>query len=147
GYLLGEHGWWAKNRQPCYEEIAHIPLFVHHPGHQRKGGERRSALTQTPDLMPSFLEAFSVPVPAEVTARSLLPLLGDPEARLHEAVLFGYFGGAVNMTDGRTSYFRYPADILDQEIYQYTLMPAHMRRPFTIEELAGAEMVRDLPYA
>ena len=32
GFLLGEHDWWAKNRMPLYEEISHIPLFVHHPG-------------------------------------------------------------------------------------------------------------------
>ena len=25
GFLLGEHDWWAKNRMPVYDEIAHIP--------------------------------------------------------------------------------------------------------------------------
>ncbi|MGV3652499.1 MAG: sulfatase, partial [Devosia sp.] len=147
GYLMGEHDWWAKNRQPCYEEIAHIPLFVHHPDHRAEAGTRRKALTQTPDLMPTLLEAFDVPVPGEVTARSLLPLCADAGLTLHDWVIYGYFGGAVNMTDGRTSYFRYPEEILSQELYQYTLMPAHMRRPFTQEELAGAELVGGLAYA
>lgn len=147
GYLLGEHDWWAKNRMPCYEEIANIPLFIHHPGHGAAAGSRRQALTQTPDLMPTFLEAFGVAVPAAVTARSLLPLLGSASATGHEAVLFGYYGGAVNLTDGRYSYFRYPADMLGQELYQYTLMPSHMLQPFTAEELGRAELVHDLPYA
>ena len=31
GFLLGEHDFWAKNRMTMYEEIAHIPLFVHDP--------------------------------------------------------------------------------------------------------------------
>jgi len=34
GYLLGEHGWWAKMVQPVYDEIAHLPLFIWDP---RKG--------------------------------------------------------------------------------------------------------------
>ena len=31
GFLLGEHDFWAKNRMNLYEEIVHIPLFVHDP--------------------------------------------------------------------------------------------------------------------
>jgi len=147
GYLLGEHEWWAKNRMPCYEEVAHIPLFIHHPQHRARAGERRAALTQTPDLMPTFLDAFGLEAPDGVTGKSLLPLLGDEDAAVHDAVIFGYFGGAVNLTDGRYSYFRYPEDVLDQELYQYTLMPNHMLQPFTGDELKGAELVRGLAYA
>jgi arylsulfatase A-like enzyme len=147
GYLLGEHEWWAKNRMPCYDEIAHIPLFVHHPAHADAAGTRRSALTQTPDLMPTFLEAFGIAPPAAVTGRSLLPLVVDSAAQNHDAVIFGYFGGAVNLTDGTHTYFRYPDDMRGQELYQYTLMPSHMLRPFTMDELAGADLVRGLDYA
>jgi arylsulfatase A-like enzyme len=147
GYLLGEHDWWAKNRMPAYEGIAHIPLFIHHPAHRDQAGRRRQALTQTPDLMPTFLEAFGLAVPGDVTAQSLLPMLANEDAPGHEAVIFGYFGGAVNLTDGRYACFRYPHDMLAQELYQYTLMPSHMLRPFTALELQGAELVRDLPYA
>ena len=31
GFLLGEHDFWAKNRMNIYEEVAHIPLFLHDP--------------------------------------------------------------------------------------------------------------------
>lgn len=31
GFLPAEHDWWAKCRQPYYEETAHIPLMVAHP--------------------------------------------------------------------------------------------------------------------
>ena len=147
GYLLGEHDWWAKNRSPIYDEIAHIPLFIHHPDHVSEAGTRRRALTQTPDLMPTFLEAFGVAAPASVTGRSLLPLLADASAKSHDAILFGYFGGAVNLTDGTHTYFRYPDDMLSQELYQYTLMPAHMLQPFTAAELEGAELMRGLDWA
>ena len=77
GFLLGEHDWWAKIRMPCYDEVAHIPLFFHHPGFAAKAGERRAALTQTIDIMPTILDLFGVASPREVEGRSLLPLLGD----------------------------------------------------------------------
>ena len=40
GFLLGEHDFWAKNRMNLYEEIAHIPLFVHDPRRPQPGGAR-----------------------------------------------------------------------------------------------------------
>jgi hypothetical protein len=55
-------------------------------------------------------------------------------------VIFGYFGGAVNATDGRTSYHRYPAELATQEINQYTLMPTHITARFTTEGLRGATL-------
>ena len=32
GTCLSEHGYWMKNYFPVYQELAHIPLFVHYPG-------------------------------------------------------------------------------------------------------------------
>ncbi len=110
GYLTGEHGWWAKNRMPAYQEIAHIPLFIHHPAHADRDGTAHAGLFQTPDLMPTLLEAFGCEVPGAVRGRSLLPALADRDDPGHAAVIFGYFGGAVNVTDGRHMFFRYPAE-------------------------------------
>lgn len=28
GFLLGEHGLWAKNYMLCYDELVHLPLIV-----------------------------------------------------------------------------------------------------------------------
>ncbi|PZU06748.1 sulfatase [Sphingomonas sp.] len=132
GFLLGEHDFWAKNRMNMYEEIVHIPLFVHDP---RDPGPRRVAkLTQTMDVAPTFLDLFGVATPSEMEGK---PLLG-PDAR--QAAIFGYFGGAVNVTDGRYTYHRFPENIPDQKIFQYTLMPNHMNRRFTAEELSTATL-------
>jgi arylsulfatase A-like enzyme len=139
GYLLGEHDWWAKNRMHCYEEVSHIPLLVHHPAFQANRGERRQALTQTIDLMATFMDCFGVPLPAETQGVSLLPVLAS-DRQLRDAALFGYFGGAVNLADGRYTYFRYPADLASQEVYQYTMMPTHLNTPFTPDELAAATL-------
>jgi hypothetical protein len=63
-----------------------------------------------------------------------------------KGVLFGYFGGAVNVADGRYTYHRYPADLLKQDIYQYTVMPTHIFEPFSVEELAGATLSEPLAF-
>jgi arylsulfatase A-like enzyme len=138
GFLLGEHDFWAKNRMNLYEEIVHVPLFVCHPA-QSGGSARRKALTQTIDLAPTLLDLFGVAAPPEMQANSLLPLLSADE-ELRRGALFGYFGGAVNVTDGRHTYHRYPADLGAQEINQYTLMPTHLWERFTPEELRNAEL-------
>jgi hypothetical protein len=64
-----------------------------------------------------------------------------------EAILFGYFGGAVNLADGRHTYHRYPPDLSRQDIYQYTLMPTHIFDFFRPEELAAAELTPGTPFA
>jgi arylsulfatase A-like enzyme len=145
GFLLGEHDFWAKNRMNLYEEISHIPLFVYHPDLAGQGGGRRTALSQTIDLAPTFLELFGAARPAEMQGLSLMPVVARDQ-RLREAALFGYFGGAVNLVDGRYTYFRYPPDLASQEVYQYTVMPTHLKSFFTTEELALAELARPFPF-
>jgi arylsulfatase A-like enzyme len=132
GFLLGEHDFWAKNRMTLYQEIVHIPLLVYVPG--RAGGGRHTGLTQSIDVAATFLDLYGVKRPAEMEGQSLL----TEHAR--EALLFGYFGGAVNITDGRYTYHRYPADLDRQELYQYTVMPTHLSAPFTPEELTSATL-------
>ena len=126
-----------------YEEVAHIPLFVHDP-RRPKGGGRCGALTQSIDLAPTFLDLFGVKPAPEMQGVSLLPAAGGGNGR--EGALFGYFGGAVNVTDGRYTYHRYPPDLRSQEIYQYTLMPTHIFEPFSPEELGGASLSEGFPF-
>ncbi|WP_319529696.1 sulfatase [uncultured Cohaesibacter sp.] len=138
GFLLGEHDFWAKNRMNLYQELAHLPLFLHDP-RSPKPGARIDALTQTPDLCATFMDLFEAEAAPEMQGLSLLPMLeGAPG---HEAILFGFFGGAVNVTDGHHTYFRYPYDLSTQEIYQYTLMPTHIFAFFVDEELQKATLV------
>jgi len=138
GFLLSEHDWWGKNLTPYYEEISHIPLIVHHPDYAAKAGTRIATLSQTTDLMPTFLEVFGHSVPKEVTGRSVLSLIdGEPGP---EALIFGMFGGPVGVTDGEYSFFRYPANLFDEQLGEYTLMPTHMTGFFGPDELATGRM-------
>jgi len=145
GFLLGEHEWWAKVFMPCYNEIAHIPLFVHHPDHMDQDGTRRSALTQSTDIGPTLVDFHCQKPLPHADGHSLFSVL-DKDHAVREAAIFGIFGSAVNVTDGRYSYFRYPTDMHAENLYQYTLMPTHMTQPFTTEELACAELISPLSF-
>lgn len=139
GFLLSEHDWWAKNRMPYYEEISHIPLMVWHPFHHAQAGNRRKSLTQTIDLMPTFLDLHNCKMPKTVTGNSLVPALSRDIAT-RESQIFGMFGGPVGITDGTYTYYRYPEDLSGQNLHLYTLMPAHMVDLFDIGELQTSEL-------
>ena len=133
GFLLGEHGWWAKCVQPFYNEVAHTPLFIWDPRCGR-AGERRRSLVQTIDLAPTVLEYFNVERPKDMQG---VPLR-DTVARdrpVREAGLFGLHGAHVNLTDGRYVYMRAPIAPENGPLFEYTLMPTHMRRTFETKEL------------
>ena len=144
GFLLGEHDWWAKCRMPFYNEIAHIPLFIWDP-RSRCSNERRSSLVQTIDLAPTLLDFFGVSIPPDMQGKPLKDTIAR-DVPAHEAVLFGLFGAHVNVTDGRYVYMRGPATMANTPLYNYTLMPTHMRRMFSLQELRGAKLVAPLPF-
>jgi arylsulfatase A-like enzyme len=135
GYLLAEHEWWGKNRMPYYSEISHIPLMVCHPDMAERAGARCTALTQTPDLMPSLLDLHGIAAPEECLGNSIWPMLrqADPD----RTVLFGQFGGPLGLSDGRHLMFRYPRNVACEGLNEYTLSPQHMSSAFTVDELQG----------
>lgn len=139
GFMLAEHEWWAKSRMPFYDEISHIPLLVYHPDYAGHGGQRRQSLTQTIDIMPTLLDIHGSSVPLTVEGYSLLPLL-EGEQTIRPAAVYGRFGAATNVTDGRYTYFRYPKDMENQELWEYTLLPTHQRAMFAKEEFEGASL-------
>jgi arylsulfatase A-like enzyme len=139
GFLLGEHEWWGKNIMPCYNEVAHIPLFVHHPRFRAAAGTRRASLTQTTDIAATLVDVFGVASPPHCHGVSLLRLLAD-DRPVRSAAAYGVFGSAVNVTDGRYTYFRYPDDLRRENLFNYTLMPTHMMERFSVGELEGATL-------
>ena len=54
--------------------------------------------------------------------------------------MYGVHGGHVNVTDGRYVYMRAAEREDGKPLYNYTLMPSHMRRPFRLDELRGATL-------
>ena len=142
GFLLGEHDYWAKNRMCLYQEIVHLPLFIAVPGQAPGVADE---LSQTSDIAGTILDLHKLERPPEMRCHSLLPLVKGGKSK-RKAAIFGYFGGAINVTDGCFSYHRYPTEPESADIYQYTLMPAHIRGFFLPEELADAKLVEPLPF-
>lgn len=138
GFMLGEHDWWAKVRQPFYQEIAHIPLFIWDPRNNIQG-ERRQSLVQLIDIPATLLDFFNVMKPLDMQGQSL-HIVAENDTPVREWALFGIHGGHVNITDGRFVYMRAPTNSNNMPLYEYTLMPTHMDEPFSIEELQKAEL-------
>ncbi|MGB7299274.1 MAG: sulfatase-like hydrolase/transferase [Burkholderiaceae bacterium] len=145
GFLLSEHDWWGKNRMPFFNELSHIPLLMYTPETAQFGGQRRDSLTQTIDLMPTILDLYGLAPPPAVEGHSLLPML-QQDKPVREAALYGMFGAGTNITDGRYTYFRYPGNMAEQALYEYTIMPMHQKSLFPLPELRQATLVNDFSF-
>ncbi|UGS27028.1 sulfatase [Microbacterium resistens] len=148
GFLLGEHGWWAKSVQPWFNELVRLPAFLWDP---RSGdaGRRHRGLVQTIDIAPTLLDFFGLDrtddmlgIPMRADGRGPTPE-GSPS---REAALFGIHGGHVNVTDGRYVYMRACATPENTPLEEYTLMPTHMRGRFAPAEFAGAELAEPFSF-
>ena len=146
GYLLGEHGYWAKNYMFDYEEIVHIPMIISGP-EGLVGRGRENALTTTIDLAPTFLDLHGSTIPRDFTGKSLRPLLGDAGVHelhaLHDAVLYGYFGKDIGMFDGHYSYCRQP--LPGSFVHHHTAVPRAFWGFIEASTLAAAEVGTFLP--
>lgn len=145
GFMLGEKEWMGKNVQPVYQEIAHIPFFLHDPRFPQMAGQSRSALAQMIDIAPTLAEFFQIETSPWMDGKSLSPVIREDEP-IRDAAIFGIFGGHVNITDGRYVYMRAPHTSGNEPIYEYTLMPCHLRQAFSPEELKQAVLVDGFPH-
>ena len=138
GFLLGEHDSWAKSCHPWYDETAHLPLFIWDSRYPELAGCRRRALVQNLDIPETILSYFGVPILPDMQGHDLEKTLLD-DTPVRQYALFGMFGAQVNITDGRYVYMRSPVDG-NAPLYNYTLMPTHMRQMFSVEEMRSATM-------
>ena len=125
GYFLGERNYFGKNYMHLYNELAHLPFIVKFPGGKR-AGERINSITQNIDIMPTVLEYNNIPIPDCVRGKSFKSI-ADYKDNGKEYALYGYHGMAMNITDGRHTYFRAPnAD--NWPCYEYTCIPTTIRK-------------------
>ncbi|MFW5686635.1 MAG: sulfatase [Halanaerobium sp.] len=144
GFLLGEHNWWGKNIQPCYNEIANIPFFIWNPDFKEKNSHRNS-LSQIIDIAPTILDYFNLETPENMEGKSLNPIIKSDE-KIRDTALFGVHGGHINLTDGKYVYMRSSKSAENQPLYQYTLMPTHMRGFFRKENLEKAALTKEFSF-
>jgi hypothetical protein len=145
GFLMGEHDWWAKVVTPFFQEVAHIPFWVYDPRHPDCVGETRDSVVQTIDLAPTILDYFDIPATRDMQGKSLTgAMLNDEPVR--EAALYGVMGGQVNVTDGQYVYMRGNVTEDNSPLFEYTLMPTHMKSLFSVRELSSWEKFEDFSF-
>jgi arylsulfatase A-like enzyme len=95
---------WGKPPVPQYEPMAHLPLLIHWPG--VAGGGTCEALTTAVDLHATIADVFDVQVEHRTHGSSLAPLLRGEVQSVRAWAVGGYYGGWVQINDGRRKYAR-----------------------------------------
>src|ERR1700722_4277682 len=91
------------------------------------------------DFAPTLLDFFGVQPPPDMQGTPLRAMI-ERDSPARNAGLFGSFGAHVNVTDGRYVYMRACAEPANEPLFEYTLMPTHMRARFTPQELIHIEL-------
>ncbi len=146
GFMLGEHDLLAKNWMGWYEETAHTPFFIWDPRCPQAAGQRRDALVQPMiDLGPTLLDFFGLQATPDMLGGNLKATI-ESDAKLREGAVFGAARSAVQVTDGRYSYMRWPVRENNGPFCQYTLMPTNMRGFFPPGQIQNATLVEPLSF-
>ena len=111
--------YWAKNYMFDFKELVHIPMIAVTPDGDTG---RRKGLTTTIDLMPTFMDLHNGELPPQVHGKSIRHLFSADEDH-HDAILFGYFGKDINLTDGRYTYCRQA--LPDSTLYNHLANPCN----------------------
>jgi arylsulfatase A-like enzyme len=119
----GSHGRTGKN-WVLWDEISHIPLIIWHPEFGQ--GTRPRQFAQPIDYFPTVLEVAGLEAPDGLHGQSLIPWLKDPSAEDNrDAILFGFFGGTCNLTDGE--YVLFQGVEFDLPLYSYSSIIANRK--------------------
>ena len=104
GEMLGDHGLLLKGCR-FFEGLVRVPLIVRWPGHF-PAGIVSDALVELTDIAPTLLDVAGLPIPEQMSGRSLLPLLrGEKRATEHRDFVRCEYYQALNHTaPGRTGW-------------------------------------------
>jgi len=86
GYSCGAHGMGGKVLP--YEEPSRSPMIIYDPRHPVSGkGARVQSVTANIDMAPTVLDVAGLPIPGNMDGKSLMPLLADPNGKVHDSIL------------------------------------------------------------
>ncbi len=106
------HGLMTKCRPWPYEELVHIPLIIKAPG--LPAGKRIKAFVQDCDCAPTVLEWLGLPVPPNMTGKSLLPLCRGEVTKVRDFAVAGYYSFSWSIITEDWSYIHW-LDKLDKD--------------------------------
>lgn len=146
GFLLGEHDWLGKNIMPIYNELVHLPFFIHDPRHSERDGQVCGQVAQTIDLPATLLDYFKVVDDTERDGKSILQTLDNAfstKAPTDERdILFGINGSYACVYDGRYVYMRASAKPDNEPLVNYTLAFTQMRGFYSADAMKSIELVK-----
>jgi arylsulfatase A-like enzyme len=87
GWHLGDHGMFCKHSN--YEQAVRAPLIIAAPGQESKGAKSVSP-TEFVDIFPTLCDLVGLPTPKSVEGLSLVPVINNPTATVHEAAIEQY---------------------------------------------------------
>jgi uncharacterized sulfatase len=132
--VSGDNGWpFPRSKTSCYISGTHQPLAIRWGAHV-KGGRSVDDFVSLSDLAPTFLEAAGQPIPATMTAHSLIPiLLSDKSGQVdptRDHILTGMERHVrKGRTDGRQENVGYPIRTLITKDFHYLRNFRHNRWP------------------
>jgi len=86
GYSCGAHGLGGKVLP--YEEPSRSPMIIYDPRHPVSGkGLRVQSVTANIDMAPTVLDVAGISIPANMDGKSLVPLLDNPNGKVHDSIL------------------------------------------------------------
>jgi len=90
GFFMGEHGWFDKRW--IYEQSFRTPFLISYPNGMSKTmhGEQ-TAMIQSIDYAPTFLDYAGAPIPADMQGVSLRPLLEGKQDKVRDAVYYHFY--------------------------------------------------------
>ena len=146
GWHLGDHNLWCKHTN--FEQATHAPLIISAPGYKP---DVSNSLSEFTDVFPTLCDLAGLAVPQQLDGKSLVPVLTDPLASVHEyavsqyprfrkipdgdeagkaAHLMGYslrtsqYRYTVWLKDDFRSYDHYAKDlVVARELYDYSVDP------------------------
>jgi len=146
GFLLGEHDWIGKNISPVYDELVHLPFFIHDPNQPELDGKVCGRVAQTIDIPETLLDYFGVKDTAIRDGQSILGILRSAAQTLPNVterdVLFGVNGSYACLYDGHYVYMRASAHPDNEPLVNYTLAFTKMRGFYSNEQMRQMELVK-----
>ncbi|MEM7786483.1 MAG: sulfatase [Bacteroidota bacterium] len=142
GFLLGEHGLWAKH--VTLDLALRSPLIVRGPGVARGAA---SGLVETVDVYPTLAALAGLPAPDHAQGQSVLPLLRDPSAPGKPAVFsrFRAMETVTTPTHALTLFADAPGGpFADSMLFDHRTDPAESRNVMAEQPDAAARLSRML---
>jgi len=89
GWKLGDYRGWGKMTN--YEIDARVPFIISSPGMKATAGKPTESLAELLDIYPTLCELTGIESPDFAEGKSLVPILRDVDAQVHEAAVSQYY--------------------------------------------------------